>query len=121
MHIMVAFGLILFSVQAAIADSNTLSVHKVFSNSGNIYYSSEDDINTQLTHTGKDNSPVLSSNKKLIAFIRKGEESIPKSCDGFVSADRRYGDQIWIYNLDMHKERSLVESNFSCDEPEKKL
>ncbi len=89
----------------------------VFTKTGNIYYKQPSGHIVQITYSGRDSSPILSMNKKMIAFIRTGNQIIPKKCD----SDIKYGNQIWIYDLSTKKERLLVANNFECDEPENKI
>lgn len=50
----------------------------------------------QLTHFGKDSSPVLSPNKEMIAFVRIGDQVVLEGCDGDIKT--KYGEKVWIYN-----------------------
>jgi len=94
-----------------------VSVVPVFAKSGNIYYHNGSGHTIQITRTGKDSSPVLSSNKKLIAFIREGIQVIPDRCD----IDAKYGNEIWLYDFSTQKEKRLVTNNFECDKPKKQI
>ena len=89
----------------------------VFSKSGNIYYRDNSGNTIQITRTGKDSSPVLSPNKKMIAFVRTGNQVIPDDCD----IDEKYGNEIWIYDFFTNKEKRLVKNNFECDQPTKQI
>ena len=93
------------------------SLTPVFSKSGNIYYTDSNGHSIKITQTNKDSSPVLSPNKKLIAFIRKSNKIIPESCD----IDVKYGSEIWLYDLSTKKEKRLVKNNFECDKPKKQI
>lgn len=93
------------------------SFSPVFSKSGNIYYRDNSGRTIQITRTGKDSSPVLSPNKKMIAFARIGNQVIPDSCD----IDAKYGNEIWLYDFSTKKEKRLVENNFQCDKPKKQI
>ena len=91
----------------------------VFSKSGNIYYALVEGYPIQITSLGKDSSPVLSSNKEMIAFVRIGGQVVPEGCDG--DTKTKYGEQIWIYNILTKKERLLVQNNFKCNNPEEQI
>lgn len=93
------------------------SLAPVFSKSGNIYYRDSSGHTIQITQTGKDSSPELSPNKKMIAFIRTGNQVIPNRCD----VDAKYGNEIWLYDFSTKKEKRLVKNNFECDEPIKRI
>ncbi|OGT45383.1 MAG: hypothetical protein A3E83_00120 [Gammaproteobacteria bacterium RIFCSPHIGHO2_12_FULL_41_20] len=94
---------------------------QVYSKSGNIYYSQSRNHVIQITHSGKDSSPILSSNKKMIAFIRIGNQVIPKRCDANTKTETEYGNQVWIYDIRTKKERLLVKNNFQCNQAEKQI
>lgn len=113
---MIVLYLILSFVQCAVAADRSFSPQEVFSKSGNIYYSKGNET-VRLTASGRDHSPVLSFDKKIIAFIREGRQVIPKGCADFANTDSAYGNQIWIYDLEEKKEWLLVANNFRCDEP----
>lgn len=89
----------------------------VFSKSGNIYYTDNNGHMIQITRTGKDSFPVLSPNKKMIAFVRVGNQVIPDSCD----IEAKYGNEIWLYDFSTKKEKLLVKNNFECDKPKKQI
>src|SRR3990167_5779462 len=93
------------------------SVEPVFSKSGNIYYIDNNGRTIQITREANDSSPVLSPDKKTIAFVRVGNQVIPDSCD----MDAKYGNEIWIYSFSTKKEKRLVENNFECDKPKKQI
>ncbi len=61
----------------------------------------------------------MSPDKKMIAFVRKGNNLIPNECDAFTEAE--YGNQIWVYEIESKKEKLLVKGNLKCDEPEKQI
>jgi hypothetical protein len=71
----------------------------------------------QITRTGKDSSAVLSPNKKMIAYVRIGNQVISESCD----IDAKFGKEIWLYNFSTKKEQRLVKDNFECDKPKKRI
>jgi hypothetical protein len=91
----------------------------VFSKGGNIYYIQSPHHTIQITYSEKDSDPVLSLDKKLIAFVRIGNQIIPKGCNG--DTETKYGNQIWIYNLETRKEKLLIANNFQCNEPKKQI
>jgi hypothetical protein len=92
---------------------------RVFAKAGNIYYIQPSGQIVQVTHSRRDSYPALSKNKKMIAFIRIGNQIIPEKCD--VKTGAKYGNQIWLYDISAKNERLLVANNFECDEPEKKI
>jgi len=91
----------------------------VFSKAGNIYYTATSGHTIQITHSGKDSEPALSLDKKWIAFVRIGNQIIPKDCDG--NTEKNTGNQLWIYNIATKNERLLVANNFQCNKPEKQI
>ncbi|GEM_PF-990682 len=107
-------------------NKNSYAFDKVFVKSSNIYYSiysknSKHIVPVQITFSGKDSMPILSPDKKIIAFLRESDFLIPERCSDFMDDDSVYAKQIWIYEIDKKKDRLLVANDFSCDEPEKKL
>lgn len=96
------------------------SFANVFVKAGNIYYA-QGGKDLQLTNSNRDGSPVLSPNKKLIAFIRTGHQIIPQKCRDFSDISGKYGNQIWIYNIANKTEQMLVDNNFSCNKPKKRI
>lgn len=94
---------------------------QVYSDSGNIYYKNNRDKTIKITSSGKDDSPILSSNNKIIAFIRTSHKIIPDACAAFANNKSAFGNQIWTYNLKEKKEKLLVDNNFECDTPEKEI
>lgn len=93
----------------------------VFVNAGNIYYTPQASHQAiQITNEGKDSKPLLSPDKKIIAFVRIGDQLIPKGCDAG-GAETAYGNQIWVYDIPTKKERLLVANNFHCDEPKEQI
>jgi hypothetical protein len=110
----------LFSFIACLFVIASSSFASVFVKAGNIYYSHKgQDI--QLTNTNQDGSPILSPNKKLVAFIRTGHQIIPQKCLDFSDISSKFGNQIWIYNIANKTERLLVDNNFSCNNPQKRI
>lgn len=91
----------------------------VFSKEGNVYYTVTPGHTIQITHSGKDSNPILSSDKKWIAFVRIGNQRIPESCGS--NTAKTYGNQIWIYNTATRNEKLLVANNFQCNKPEKQI
>ena len=91
----------------------------IFSKLGNIYYTLAPNHTIKITHSGKDSAPALSSDKKMIAFVRIGNQIIPKNCED--NTETKYGNQVWIYDISTKKERLLVANNFQCDTPERKI
>ncbi|MCE3237996.1 MAG: hypothetical protein K0R24_977 [Gammaproteobacteria bacterium] len=122
MHL-VRFYLLLFWIivcPAIASESPSCKTNtRVFSKSGNIYYIQAPSHTTQITHSGKDSDSVLSLDKKWIAYVRIGNQIIPKGCNG--DTETNYGNQIWIYNLATRKEKLLVANNFQCNKPEKQI
>lgn len=110
----------LFSSIACLLVIASSSFASVFVKAGNIYYS-QGGQDVQLTKTNHDDSPILSPNKKLIAFIRTGHQIIPPNCLDFSDISSKYGNQIWIYNIVNKTERLLVDNNFSCNKPKKRI
>lgn len=84
----------------ALLTSFTIAAEKppVFAKGGNIYYQT-----LQLTHSGKDSDPVLSPDKKCVAFIRETsrESSVP-------SEHPCHTQQLWKVNVDGKNETMLV-------------
>lgn len=117
----IIISLFLFiSISTAVASELCLKKEKlVFSKAGNIYYTENSNRITQITHSGKDFSPVLSPNNKMIAFVRTGNQVVPEACDAYTTT--KYGNEIWIYDLSIRKKYLLVANNFECDKPEKKI
>jgi dipeptidyl aminopeptidase/acylaminoacyl peptidase len=114
------FLMLIFCTWSLLASAMTNHENQtVFVSLGNIYYNPIGKTPIQITHSQKDSSPVLSSNKKMIAFIRVGNNMIPKECDG--DTETKYGDQIWIYDVSTKKEYLLVANNFECNVPEKQI
>lgn len=105
------FMLIVSSLQAEAQYSST------FIKAGNIYLVQADRHTIQLTSSGKAYSPVLSPDKKTIAFIKTGTDIIPERCRNFADTYSTYGNQIWIIDIEHKKERLLVRNNFDCDKP----
>jgi hypothetical protein len=110
----------LFSFIACLFVIAPSSFASVFVKAGNIYYS-QGDKDIQLTSTNHDDAPILSPDKKLIAFIRTGHQIIPQKCRDFADISSKYGNQIWIYNLANNTERLLVDNNFSCNKPKERM
>jgi WD40-like Beta Propeller Repeat len=90
---------------------------KAFIRSGNVYFTQDNDQTIQLTSSGQAHSPVLSPDKKSIAFISVGTEMIPELCRNFADTHSTYGNQIWIIDIEHKKERLLVKNNFACNKP----
>lgn len=91
-----------------------------FSKQGNIYYK-KNNIIVQLTYLGKDHFPILSPNKKFIAFVRIGRKHIPEHCRSFSDTLSDYNEQLWIMNLETKKEKRIVNSRFYCNSPTKMI
>jgi hypothetical protein len=102
--------LLAFFIQAA-------QYAKVFIRAGNIYFTQANDQVIQLTSSGQAHSPVLSPDKKSIAFISAGREMIPELCRNFANTHSAYGNQIWIIDIEHKKEQLLVKNNFKCSKP----
>lgn len=115
------FLLLWIVIHPAIANkSPTYEVSSpVFSKAGNIYYTQAPGHTLSITHSGKDSDPVLSSDKKWIAFVRISNQIIPEGCDG--NTKTKYGNQIWIYDIATKKEKLFVATNFQCNKPEKQI
>ncbi len=107
-------------VFAADKDDGKL-ISQAYSKSGNIFYTQNDGHIVQATYSGKDSSSALSSDGTMIAFVRIGNKISPSGCRDFADTPTKYGNQIWLYELGAKKERLLVENNFQCDKPEKKI
>jgi len=115
---------VFFIVSNELAAGKTLPENiptRIFVEQGNIYYILGDNKKNQVTNIGKDHSPRLSPDKKIIAFIRTTNISIPKTCAYFVDTGSDYTKQIWTYDIATKKERLLVKNNFLCDEPKKMI
>jgi hypothetical protein len=110
--------LALFAAHNSFADQASPTV---FAQQGKIYISDNGANRTQLTKSGNDSSPVLSPNHKIVAFLRKGAQLVPKDCDILLSTNGPYGNEIWVYDLDSKSERLLVKNNFSCGVSEEKI
>lgn len=113
----------LFLASSSIATAANLPSQtepSVFSKAGNIYYIETPSNHTiQITNSGKDFSPLLSPNKEIIAFVRTGNQVIPKECE--TDTETGHAFEIWTYNLLTKKEQLLVANNFHCKEPEKQI
>ena len=94
---------------------------RIFVKNGNIYYLQSGKYYKQITNAARDHDPVLSSDGKMIAFIRKGKKIAPKECRQLANIDDKFGDEIWLYSFKSKKEKLLVENNFSCDKPEEEI
>lgn len=105
------FILIAFSLQAEARAAGT------FVKSGTIYFIHDNKQTIQLTSAGLAHSPVLSPDKKSIAFIKVGKDPIPEQCRKFSGTNSTYGEQIWIIDIEHKKERLLVKNNFECTKP----
>lgn len=92
------------------------SIH-VFARTGNIYYAGDDKQIIQLTHMGMDHDPVLSPDKKNVAFIRTSKDIIPPRCGDFADTQSRYSEQIWSIDLNNNTSHLLVNHHFSCGTP----
>jgi len=123
MRIFLCFFALFLSIQcvfaAGVASGKLIS--QAYSKSGNIFYTQNDGRIVRATDSGKDSSPVLSSDGTMIAFVRIGNRISPSGCRDFADTPTKYGNQIWLYELGAKKERLLVENNFQCDKPEKKI
>jgi hypothetical protein len=103
--------LVAFSLQAE------ARFNKIFLKSGNIYFIQDNNQTLQLTSAGLARSPILSPDKKSIAFIKVGTDPLPEQCRNFADTNSRYGKQIWIIDVERKKERLLVNYNFACAKP----
>lgn len=108
------FFLIFLMPVVSYANDNAQCIH-VLEKLGNIYYLDNLNQLKQITYSRADKMPILSPNTNEIAFVRKSGPTVPKNCD-FGKANEP-ADEIWIYNLALHKERRLVSSHFSCKDP----
>ena len=105
------FILFAFSLQAEAQSAKT------FVKSGNIYFIQDNNQTIQLTSAGLAYSPVLSPDKKSIAFIKVGTDPMPEQCRNFADTNSIYGKQIWIIEIEHKQDRLLVKNNFACDKP----
>ena len=103
--------LIAFSLQAEARSAKT------FVKSGNIYFIQDNNQTIQLTSAGLAHAPILSPDKKSIAFIKVGTDPMPEQCRNFADTNSTYGKQIWIIDVEHKKERLLVNYNFACAKP----
>lgn len=111
------FTCLLFFV-SAFADQGIYT----YSKSGNIFfYSKNADHVLQLTHSGKNKHPALSSDGKWLAFVKRSSHVMPGHCGDFADTGSQYADEIWIYDLQKMKLKRLVKNNFDCDEPTKMI
>ena len=110
------FYFIIALIISPCAFATSHSIH-VFARSGNIYYVGDDKQTIQLTHKGMDQAPVLSPNKKSVAFVRTSKDSIPPRCGDFADTRSRYGEQIWSIDIKNKTPHLLVNHHFSCDTP----
>lgn len=94
---------------------------KVFVKDGNIYYRSSEGQIVKLTVKGKDQTPILSPDKRLVAFIRKSDRIVPKECILVDDTGTRYGNEIWLYDFERKTERLLVANNFNCNALEQQI
>lgn len=105
------FILFAFSLQAEAQSAKT------FVKSGNIYFIQDNNQTIRLTSAGLAHSPVLSPDKKSIAFIKVGTDPMPEQCRNFADTNSIYGKQIWIIEIEHKEERLLVKNNFACAKP----
>lgn len=92
------------------------AIEEIFSKDGNLYYA-----NTRITSIGKDRLPVLSADKKVIVFVRSGNDPVPEECSNLDHSDDKHADQIWVYDVENKKEYLLVASKLSCNKPEEAI
>ena len=107
---------IIASVMSPCAFATSHSIH-VFARAGNIYFVGNNNQAIQLTHLGIDHDPVLSPDKKKMVFIRVSKDIMPPHCGDFADTQNRYGEQIWIIDLNNKTPHVLVNYHFSCDTP----
>ncbi|MFC1514490.1 TolB family protein [Candidatus Omnitrophota bacterium] len=102
-----------------IADSeiSEVGIKQVFVEKGNIYYLPEGKEAIQLTDSGKDETPVLSPDGKIVAFIRKSakEAYLAVGAPEDYPPEGLFADQIWIVNIDGSGEKMLVENKHPKD------
>ncbi len=103
--------LMTFSLQAEAQSAKT------FVRAGNIYFVQDNNQTIQLTRAGFAHAPVLPPDKKIVAFIRTGTDTLPERCRDFSDTHSTYGKQIWIIDVEHKKEQLLVKNNFACDKP----
>ena len=89
---------------------------------GNIYFSTDGKNRKQLTNTGKDRSPVLSPDEKIVVFIRKSNNKAWMADEHELSnpppPEELFADQLWIIDINDKKEEMLVKDwNPYTDEP----
>lgn len=94
-------------------------IQRVYSKLGNIYYQSDDHV-VQITHSGTDSSPILSSDRTMITFVRIGNKIIPSGCDDFADTKTKYGNQVWIYNIAKKEEHLIVAIILNAINPKNK-
>ena len=89
---------------------------QVIAKNDNIFYCKDALTKTQLTHSKKDRAPVLSPDKKHIAFIRKSNRKgyDPHEGSEDYPSDPR-ADQIWLIDIDGKNEKMIVKDYYPND------
>ena len=90
-----------------------------YTKSGHIYLFSKIKNQTfQITHSGVSHDPVLSPDKKWLAFVMRSKHLIPRAC-AFSLTKTNYADEVWIVNLSTMRKKILVDVQRDCDHPKK--
>jgi len=92
--------------------SLAVSAEQVFEQEGSIYFIDKDGRETQLTSFGVDRAPILSPDRKAVAFIRKSDEEayLAVGAEEDYTPEGLLADQVWIVNIDDKQERMLVKN-----------
>ena len=92
-----------------------------YAKSGHIYLHIPTKNQTlQITHSGVAHDPVLSPNKKWLAFVMRSNYLIPRAC-AFSLTKTNYADEAWIVDLKTMHKKILVPVHADCDNPEKTM
>ncbi len=105
-------------MQEAIADITPIFV---FAKEGDIYCKISSKKTLRLTAKNIDSNPILSPNKRVLAFTRKSHRIIPNECLAFAGNHGKYGNEIWIYDFESKKSRRIVANNFDYSHPKKQI
>jgi len=93
-----------------------ISKNRVFAENGYVYYAPDIKTKIQLTRYGKDRSPILSPDGKLVVFLRKSkkeaylpvesrEDCLKKGPDAILA------DQVWIVDIAGKNEKVLAKDH----------
>ncbi len=86
----------------------------VFTKNRDIFVRTKDGRTIQITHKKMDADPILSPNRKLIAFIRETEQKYPSTFEAHDNLGTEFEQesnlsQIWLYDIEKQTEKLLVD------------